>query len=343
MKDLEKQSELTCKVCNGNLEYVKCGVEVFKTISGSTFIYEHKGFHTHPKPPEGKAHPKDYQKLRDIIINNPNTSPHALIIGSSLSTNDNVGGPGQSIGEIAPQFNNTSRVSKIRRQILSDESDLITSMKGSDAFLVDYTNFHKDYPNFIQQFTFEEDVAIISVQTNFMRQMLSVYRSDLVDQDELGVLEELPMIFDHGCVTDAAHKYFTNGKLLITCCYFEILHRWQPIFLSWIGRQTAKTYEHHFFKLFQSIGSSLKVNDEASVLSTVFQQIVGTVVDFSEAQRVGFQVAYAKFMTTTAVGVQCQISKWIDEMEGNKFSFLSYDEHYNLAGSLLKGCQYHWK
>ena len=147
---------------------MKCGAEVFKTISGSTFIYEHKGFHTHPKPPEGKAHPKDYQKLRDIIINNPNTSPHALIIGSSLSTNDNVGGPGQSIGEIAPQFNNTSRVSKIRRQILSDESDLITSMKGSDAFLVDYTNFHKDYPNFIQQFTFEEDVAIISVQTDFM-------------------------------------------------------------------------------------------------------------------------------------------------------------------------------
>ena len=151
------------------------------------------------------------------------------------------------------------------------------------------------------------------------------------------------MIFNHGCVTDAAHKFFTNGKLLVTCCYFEVLHRWQPIFLSWIGRQTAKTYEHHFFRLFQSIGNELKVNDETIALWTVFQQIVGTVVDFSDAQRIGFQAAYAKFMTTTATGVQCQISKWVDETEGNNFSFLSYDEHYNIGGSLLKGCRYHWK
>ena len=151
------------------------------------------------------------------------------------------------------------------------------------------------------------------------------------------------MIFNHGCVTDAAHKFFTNGKLLVTCCYFEVLHRWQPIFLSWIGRQTAKTYEHHFFRLFQSIRNGLEVNDETSLLLTVFQQIVGTVVDFSEAQRIEFQAVYAKFMTATAVGVQCQISKWVDETEGNKFSFLSFDEHYHIGGSLLKGYQFHWK
>jgi len=89
-----------------------------------------------------------------------------------LPTNDGIQGPCQSEGHIDPQFNNTSCVSKIRKQILSEELGMITSMKGSDAFLVDYTNFHKEHPNFIQQFTFEEDVAIISVQTDFMRQML---------------------------------------------------------------------------------------------------------------------------------------------------------------------------
>jgi len=119
-EDLKKQYEKKCGVCNVKLEYVICRAEIFKTTSDSTFTYEHRGLHTHPKPPEGKAHPQHYQKLRDTIINNPNTSPHALIIGSSLPTNDGVRGPSQSVGDIAPQFNNTSRVSKIRKQILSD-------------------------------------------------------------------------------------------------------------------------------------------------------------------------------------------------------------------------------
>ena len=181
---MKKQSEKKCKLCHIKPEYIICRAEVFKTTSDSTFTYEHRGLHTHPKPPEGKAHPQHYRKLRDTIINNPNTLPHALIIGSSLPTHDGVWGPSQSVGDIAPQFNNTSRVSKIRKQVLSEELGMITSMKGSDAFLVDYTNFHKEHPNFIQQFTFEEDVAIISVQTDFMRQMLSVYRNDLFDQDD---------------------------------------------------------------------------------------------------------------------------------------------------------------
>jgi hypothetical protein len=72
-------------------------------------------------------------------------------------------------------------------------------------------------------------------------------------------IDQIPMIFSHGCITDAAHKFFTNGKLLVTCCYFEILKRWQSILLSWIGRENTETYEHHFFKLFIIIAEQLEV------------------------------------------------------------------------------------
>lgn len=34
---------------------------------------------------------------------------------------------------------------------------------------------------------------------------------------------------------------------------------------------------------------------------------------------------------------------YINKTGQNKFSFSSYDDHYQIAGSLLKGCQQHWK
>jgi len=34
---------------------------------------------------------------------------------------------------------------------------------------------------------------------------------------------------------------------------------------------------------------------------------------------------------------------YINKTGQNKFSFFSYDDHYQIAGSLLKGCQQHWK
>src|SRR5204863_1954494 len=96
-----------------------------------------------------------------------------------------------------------------------------------------------------------------------------------------------------GCISDAANKFFVNGKLLVTCCYFEVLKRWQPILLSWIGRETRKTYEYHFFKLFESIEDQLKVcNSEKSSLLLIFQQIIASVVDYSNTQRLGFQDTY---------------------------------------------------
>jgi hypothetical protein len=134
-------------------------------------------------------------------------------------------------------------------------------------------------------------------------------------------INNIPTIFRHRCITDAAHKFFTNGKLLVTCCYFEILKRWQPILLSWIGRDTTKTCEYHFFNLFIIIAEQLKVQDERSSLLTLFQKAVASVVDYSDAQCSGFQAAYARFMTTTQKGLEYQFSYW--KYEGT-YIFESY-------------------
>jgi len=346
-QDLAIQANMTCGFCKGELLYLSCQAEVFKTVTKTSYTYRHIGLHTHPYPPEGKAHPQHVALLQKVIKENPNTRPQALITGSSFPTNSDATNfrSSEGVGNIALQFNNISRVSVIRKQTLSNDSIIITSTKGSDAFLVDYMNFQEDCPNFTKQLILETDIAIISVQTEFMEYLLSVYRQDIVDQfdNNIDVQEEIPMLFSHGCVTDAAHKFFQNGKLLITCCYFEVIHRWEPIFISWVGRQTARTYQQHFFKLFQSIANGLKDINGNKSLQRLFQQVIGTVLDFSDAQRKGFQAAYAEFMENTPMGIKCQLSNWTDDKRSDGGTvFCSYQEHYDLGGSLLKGCEYHW-
>ncbi len=142
----------------------------------------------------------------------------------------------------------------------------------------------------------------------------------------------------------AAHKFFANGQLLVTCCYFDILHRWQPILLSWIGRQTTETYASHFFTLFNSIAYGFKVKNEEYFTLATFQQVLGTVVDFSESQRTGFQMAYAKFLTTTQFGCELQLKEWSRNILSEpftKFTVLSFDDHYIQAATFLHGCIQH--
>ena len=151
------------------------------------------------------------------------------------------------------------------------------------------------------------NTAIISVQTEFMRQTLSIFSNTIqlsntettvecdhnfdLNNDDIVIEAPFPKVFKYGCIMDAAHKFFANGQLLVTCCYFDILHRWQPILLSWIGRQTTETYASHFFTLFNSIAYGFKVKNEEYFTLATFQQVLGTVVDFSELQQTGFQMA----------------------------------------------------
>jgi hypothetical protein len=198
--------------------YIPCQAEFNKILTSEAFSYEHKGRHHHLQPPNGKAHPIQTQQLRQIIRNNPNTLPHPLRVGSALSS-DNIPSisnlisrcissseanhSASSIGNIVPQFNNLFRVSKIRREVLSTDPNLITTIRGSDAFILDYAQLQKDCPDFIQQCIIESDVMIITLQIPFMKKVLSIYEGDLIDAS-----------FEDNSLSDhlLEHKSFFNDE-----------------------------------------------------------------------------------------------------------------------------------
>lgn len=254
--------------------------------------------------------------------------------------------PNQSVALIAPQFNNLDLVSYYRRQVLSDTPGLIgPAASGADTFLTNYLQFIQECPEFVRHFELNHDTAIISVQTSFVQKLFTTMQHEDSANDECAdaITESdshLPLLFQHGMITDAAHKFFKVGKLLQTTCYFEVLRRWQPILISWIGKQNKETYSSHFFTLFISIAEQLSAIDYDYFRLPVFQSIVSTVVDFSDAQRLGFQIAYQKFLTSTDHGLRLQIREW--ERSEIEYRFVEAEEHYAIAGILLKGCLYHW-
>jgi hypothetical protein len=329
-------------MCKNPLSYVECKARVVKSTSASAYTYRHEGKHFHPPPPGGKVHPQQYKALKTTVQYNPNARPHKLLVGTSLIPN----GPGDSIGNIAPQFNNLATVSRLRRKVLSNTPGMISAIKGSDTFIVDFLAFRAECSQFVQYFQLDEDVAIVSVQTEFIQELMSVYKSGLTiyEDAELGNEADIsPMIFDHGCVTDAANKFFITGKLLVTCYYFEVLHRWQPILLSWIGKETKETYASHFLTLFKGIAKSFnRENNTGRPLISVFHDIIATVVDFSDSQRIGFQLAYAELLTTTQFGLELMLDFW-NTSKGREFHLPSFEEQYTIGGTLLKGCAQHWR
>jgi len=256
--------------------------------------------------------------------------------------------PGQSVAQIAPQFNNLGVVGYLKKKTITQAPHLIASSAGSDKFLGDYARFLQQCPEFVQQFQLDDDVQILSVQTPFMRELFNetphLMRSDdftINDEpeDSLQSMDESPpSIFRHGMITDAAHKFFHNGKLLHTCSYFEALHRWRPILVSWMGLQNKETYASHFQCLFTIIASQIWKTNPDIRLST-FHSIISNVVDFSDAKRAGFEMAYVRFIASTDYGHRLLMREW--EFD-HHYQFPSFEQHQAIAQSLLKGCHQHW-
>ena len=237
---------------------------------------------------------------------NPSALPHQLRVGNALPSL--APGPGQSVALIAPQFNNLGVIGHYRRKVINNEPNLIAKSPNSDKFMVDYIAFLQQCPDYVQNFQITDNIAIISVQTNFVRELFGEFSSESVfhndDSEPNGVFTapKMQSIFRHGMITDAAHKFFHNGKLLETCAYFETPHRWQPILVSWIGKENTETYAAHFLCLFMTIASQIMASVPGFRLSD-FHSIISSVVNFSDAQRAGFEVAYGKFMTSTQEGL----------------------------------------
>ena len=74
-RDLPKQYEKRCSLCDGKLMYLTCEAKAITVISPSTFTYTHQGKHYHPQPPGGKLLPQQYEQAAFLIQHNPNALP----------------------------------------------------------------------------------------------------------------------------------------------------------------------------------------------------------------------------------------------------------------------------
>ena len=292
--------------------------------------------------------------------NNPSALAHQLRIGTALPSS--APGPGQSVALISSKFNNLGAIGYYRKKVISDAP----RKSGTDKFILDYLTFLQECPNYVQNFQINHDVAIISVQTPFLRELfgglnqflppvsseddMKSHIPELNEEDPFNIpgsnelvitgttSQQIPSIFQHGMITDAAHKFFYNGKLLQTCVYFEVLHRWQPILFSWIGKENKETYASHFFSLFTSIALQI-LECQPEMRLAEFHSIISSLIDFLDVQRSGFETAYERFVTSTQPGVQLLMREW----QSDFYQFPSIGDHRSVARGLLKGRQQHWK
>ncbi|KAG1894497.1 uncharacterized protein F5891DRAFT_1062517 [Suillus fuscotomentosus] len=130
-------------------------------------------------------------------------------------------------------------------------------------------------------------------------------------------------VFHCRCHSNSIHGvtfwYSSKDLLIISSTYSALLACWVPGLMTYANGGSAEHYRLHFLVLFNSMADECEkhgreVNDE----------LFGNVVDFSEAERVGFTQAFIMFWT-------------------NREDSRSQAELEDAAGALLKGCQQHYR
>ncbi|KZV85156.1 hypothetical protein EXIGLDRAFT_841658 [Exidia glandulosa HHB12029] len=122
-------------------------------------------------------------------------------------------------------------------------------------------------------------------------------------------------------VTDACHGFWRvkNDVLIISSAYSERLRCWVPIVLSYSDGQTSDHYAAHFEAYFDGLAAQAEAD---SVLVT--DDLFRNTVDFSQAQRRGFIIAFVWFWQ-------------------KRNSERSVEELEEAAVSLLRGCGEHFR
>ena len=92
-----------------------------------------------------------------------------------------------------------------------------------------------------------------------------------------------------GLLTDAAHKYFDKGYLIITSSHHQRADRWLPVLMTYSTRQSDKAYEFHFRKIFEMIADKFNPVVERAD----FNLMCPSTMDFSRAQSNAFVAAYS--------------------------------------------------
>ncbi|KAI0683221.1 hypothetical protein BC835DRAFT_1296586, partial [Cytidiella melzeri] len=294
-------SQLVECQCGELLRHRKCTVKarIHKFTSG--VYYEHRGVHDHPKPAR-LLHltPPEQDKLHDLISSNPKSGPLALLVGVPT-----LYGPGQSAAEISSVLANQDRLKAERRAVKTGQSS------GGDRFVAEFSQFCKEHPDLTIR-PHLHVATVITIQSEFMASQLI--------KDTLVINPSDPV---EGIVSDAAHGFWQerNHLLIVSSVYSPLLHCWVPGIMSFSNGASAEHYQHHFHTLFERMADQARKRS----ITLEFHHFSG-VVDFSEAQRLGFIEAFVDFWSTTS---------------GHTHS--TREELRKAAQKLLRGCREHFR
>ncbi|TFK80602.1 hypothetical protein K466DRAFT_456005, partial [Polyporus arcularius HHB13444] len=214
-------------------------------------------------------------------------------------------GPGPKAPDISSVLLNKDRISHELRKVRAEAK----STKGGDSLNLDeFAAFDADNPGLVVN-SIVGKVTVISIQQPLM--LAELVKETVVTSEPV-----------NGVVSDAAHGFWRqrNCLLVVSSAYSRTLNCWIPGVLSYTNGATAEHYQHHFFALFKSIAQERARRG----WDTSGDEHFGTVVDFSEAERLGFIAAFVQFRQSQG-------------------STRTADDLKAAAEGLLKGCKQHFR
>ncbi|EGG01138.1 uncharacterized protein MELLADRAFT_92641 [Melampsora larici-populina 98AG31] len=249
----------------------KCRVDTELDADGNEQwgLLRHQGTHQHDWPESKKADPISKEKLKERVINDTKTGPLGLKVGLAHLGND----PVHSVTDIHSSFGNADRLGYLRQMYLV-EAGIMTDTRdpeAGDKWLCTFMDWERKGLKVVSSSVAGPD-AHITFQTGWMAEVL-------VEPDKKSDT------YTGGLLSNVTYRFFKIGYLLTTSKYCETIKRWVPVLFSWLNGLTAEHYKVHFKNLLQQIQKTTLSEKSKGMM-------VEQVVDFSLAQKVGFQDAY---------------------------------------------------
>jgi len=262
-----KPAKIQCPIHNANLEWIPCTgnlpvttpngqpmpctlkVTIHNTTTPKVTAI-HLGSHaSHPRPPLYKASPAAMKAFTKIVKINPEAGPAKLMMGTPTRP---------SVLGLSNAFSNIDRVGNQRRQTLQSTMRAL-GIRGSLGSLFE---FSADIPTeFIVECSFKE--GIISLQSDYMRQVLNDAAGGLQSDTVEGVINELE---------------YTKGSVDIhfISAFDQHQDRWVPVLMSIIFGRKAGVFSAHWMTL-------LKSYDDVKTWEEFEAIFPGITIDWSSA------------------------------------------------------------
>lgn len=113
--------------------------------------------------------------------------------------------------------------------------------------------------------------SFIIMQTPFMAEVL--LRDAVQSWQAEGLEAETAR---HGIITDGSHDFFSHGVLLTSLVFSQVLLRWVPVLLTWIGNMDTHHHQTHFKTLIEGIADAC-----AQAMGVMFDERMCAAVCYS--------------------------------------------------------------